>query len=159
MSNKLFKLWQDQIANELGSANVYLAVASHFDKCGLEGLSAFFQAHAKEENSHAVYLYDFMLKSGNFPMEISAIPAASTTFKSCSAAMEAVVAHERLVTDQINAIATAAAAENDHAAYSAIQHLVDEQVEELDWSTKLLLNVQRAESSNTLHLLDQTYSK
>jgi ferritin len=126
---------------------------------GLSGLAAFFEAHAKEELTHAKYLYDYLLKTGNIPEEVPAVPSVPAHFKSCGAAAETVVAHEQMVTEQISAIATAAAAENDHSAYSAIQFLVDEQVEELDWSSKLLLNIKRAEASNTLHLLDQTYSK
>jgi len=157
VESKLHALWQAQIGNEIGSASIYLAVASCFEKDGYENLSNFFQKHAKEELGHAEYLYTYLLRSGNFPTEIPGIPAAKTQFKSCGAAMETVVAHERLVTDQINAIASAAASVSDHAAYSAIQHLVDEQVEELDWSTKLLQNIRRALDTNTLYLFDQAY--
>lgn len=158
MDKKLKSLWQQQIANELHSSELYMAVASHFDQCGFENLSGFFYGHAKEERSHADYLMEYLMKSGNFPTEIPAIPVVSTQFKSCTAAMELVASLEELVTSQINGIASAAASVNDHAAYSSIQHLVDEQVEELDWSSKLLMNIRSAEATNTLHLFDHNYS-
>jgi ferritin len=159
MKNKLFQLWQNQIGNELHSANLYMAVSAFFDQKGLGNLSNFFYEHAVEERGHADYIMKFLMSSGNFPNEIPAIPVVSTSFKSCSAAMETVAAHERLVTEQIDGIASAAAADNNHASYSAIKTLVDEQVEELDWSSKLVLNIARAEATNTLHLLDQEYSE
>lgn len=158
MDAKLKALWQAQIGNEIGSSNIYRAVAVCFEADGYENLSKFFQGHAEEEMKHADYLYQFLLVSGNFPTEIPAIPAAKAGFSSCVAAMEAVLAHEQLVTEQINAIAAAAAAANDYAAYSSIQHLVDEQIEELDWSSKLLQNIRRADKTDTLHLFDQVYS-
>lgn len=140
----------EQVGNEMFASQTYLMMACAFDGMGLKVLSADFRRQTEEERTHALKIVDYMLNVGA-DVELPAIPAPPTSFKSVLAAAETALQHELKVTRQINDIATLAEKEKDHATRSFIQWFVDEQVEEVSSMTSLV-QLAKLAGDNLLHI-------
>ena len=71
-------------------------------------------AQADEEKDHAMKMANYLLDQGA-DVKLQAIDAPETKFASVLTVTEASLAHEKLITGQINDIANLAMSENDHA--------------------------------------------
>ena len=129
LSETLTKALNDQINAEMYSAYLYLAMSANTEDAGLKGAANWLYVQSREEMAHAVHMYQYILDRGAVPV-LSAIQSPDGAFEGISDIFTKVLAHERMVTDRINNIATLAMKENDHACYQFIMWYVNEQVEE-----------------------------
>lgn len=129
ISEKMQKAFNDQINAELYSAYLYLAMKTYFDSLSLKGFANWFDVQVKEENAHAMGMYNYVFERGG-KVELGAIekPVFDSACPLC--VYEQVLKHEKLVTSKINALADVAEEEKDRAACSFIDWYVKEQVEE-----------------------------
>ena len=137
LSEKLTKALSDQVNLEYYSAYLYLAMSAAADGLGLKGSANWLFVQAQEEIAHGTYIYKYILDRGAAPLfaEIGKPPAA---FSGINQIFEMGLAHEQMVTKSINAIATLAMKESDHACYQFLMWFVDEQVEEEASTTDIL---------------------
>jgi len=151
LSEKITKSLSDQVNAEFYSAYLYLAMSAAADNMGLKGAANWLFVQSQEEMAHGAHMYEYILERGAVPT-FSAIEEPPSAFADVNALFKEVLAHEQKVTGRVNAIATLAMQENDHACYQFIMWYVNEQVEE-ESSASEIVNKLRMIGNNTGLLL------
>lgn len=146
INDKIAAAFNQQVGNELGNSNQYLAVAAYFEGQSLKGLAKMFFKQADEERAHAMKFVKFILDAGGKVM-IPAIAAVQNDFKSAEAAAQLALDAEVRTTDQINDLVALTIAEKNYAAQNFLQWFVNEQVEEVSSAQTHLAVIQRAGSN------------
>jgi len=123
------KTLSEQVNAEYYSAYFYLSMSAYADRAGFKGIAQWLFVQAQEELAHGTHIYQHILERGAYP-SFAAIPLPPVTFEGILDVFEKVMLHEQHVTELINAIASVALRENDHATYQFITWFVNEQVEE-----------------------------
>ncbi|PID61344.1 MAG: ferritin [Gammaproteobacteria bacterium] len=140
-----------QVNHELHAAYSYLGMAAYFDSQDLAGFALWFRGHAREEISHAMRLYDFLV-SCDVPVELQAMSAPATVFDSPRSAIEAGLEQEQQVTEQIKNMFEVAHEAKEYTTQPMLHWFLAEQVEEEDLFRKVLNDVEAAGSSD-FHML------
>jgi bacterioferritin B len=143
LETKFQALLQDQIRNEFTASQQYIAIAVYFDDADLPQLAGHFYAQAVEERNHAMMLVRHLLDRG-INVEIPGVDAVRNDFDSPWAALSLALDQERVVTDQITALAAAARDEHDYLGEQFMQWFLREQVEEVASMATLLRIADRA---------------
>ena len=129
LSKKVEKLMNEQVVKEYFSAWLYLQMAAYFEGRNLKGLAHWLRIQAQEESCHGLIFYNHILgRAGT--VQLGAIAAPASTYKSALDVFQKGLAHEYTVTASINNLMAAAGAEKDFASQSMLKWFVDEQVEE-----------------------------
>lgn len=118
-----------QLNFELESAHVYLAMQNYFASVSLSGFESWFNIQYQEEVSHAQKFMRYLNERGE-RVEITGFETPVNEFSSILEVLEASLAHERIVTSNINDLMDMALDLRDHASTSFLQWYIDEQVEE-----------------------------
>ena len=79
------KAINEQINAELCSSYLYLSMAAYFEANNWLGFAAWVKIQAKEENAHAMKLYDYVFARGG-SVTLDAIDAPKTEWKTPLAA-------------------------------------------------------------------------
>jgi ferritin len=153
ISRKMADRLNEQVKNEFYSFWLYQSMSFALDAMSHKGFSAWYTAQAEEERMHAMKICQYLLDQGA-DVKLQAIDAPEHKFASVLVVTEASLAHEKLITGQINDIATLAMAENDHATRKFIDWLVEEQVEEVATATDLMETVKRCENEGQLMMVE-----
>jgi bacterioferritin B len=140
-----------QIGHEFGASIQYTAIASYFTGECLPILAARFAQQADEERTHALKFVKYILDAGG-AVEIPAIPAPKSGFKSAEEAVALSVGWEKKVTQQINGLMELSLKETDFASQSFLNWFINEQVEEVSSMETLLKMIQRAGEANLLYV-------
>ena len=139
----------DQIGNELGASNQYVAIATYFDGEALPALARHFYKQAEEEREHAMKFVKYLVDA-DADVVIPGIPAPRASFKSAEDAVSLALESERRVTGQINDLMSLAQKENDYISRNLLEWYVKEQLEEMSSMDTLLRMVRRAGESGLL---------
>ena len=134
----------EQIAHEFAAHQQYVACAVHYDGETLPQLAGFFYRQALEERDHAMMMVQYLLDA-DAEVVIPGVAAPQVGFSDVVAPVALALAQERRVTEQINALAATARAENDFTSEQFIQWFIKEQVEEVATMSDLLRVVQRSQ--------------
>lgn len=126
-----------QVNRELYSAYLYLAMSLYFESVSLKGFAKWMRLQAKEEQAHAMKIYDYLLARGG-KVTLMDIEAPKGRWASAGKVFEETYAHEQKVTGMINALVDLAKKENDHATFEMLQWFVKEQVEEEEHASDIL---------------------
>ena len=129
LSEKLTQALSEQVNAEYYSAYLYLAMSAVADQFGLKGTANWFFIQAQEEMAHGTHIFEYILERGAVPV-FAEIQKPPTAFANIQEIFEKTLTHEKEVTRRINAIATLAMQESDHACYQFMMWYVNEQVEE-----------------------------
>jgi len=130
-----------QVNREFYSAYLYLAMSSYFETDNMKGFAHWMRIQAKEEQVHAVKIYDYIIARGG-KVNLLDIEAPKAKWSSAGKVFEEVYAHEQKVTAMINGLVDLAVKEKDHASFEMLQWFVKEQVEEEEHSSAILAQVQ-----------------
>jgi ferritin len=120
----------DQITSEAYASQVYLQMSMWSEDRGLPGASAFFRSHVGEELEHRNRLVDHLVEAGA-SVRLQPIPAPPTEYESLVGVVSAAYAHEKKVTEQIDALAGLALDRKDFNTFNMLQWFIAEQREEL----------------------------
>lgn len=137
LSKKMEKAFNDQINAELYSSYLYLSMASYFTNANLNGFANWMNVQVKEENAHAMMMFNFVHERGS-KVTLKAIEQPEATWKDPIKVFEATLAHEQKVTRLINNLLDLALQEKDHASANFLQWFIKEQVEEEANATGIL---------------------
>jgi len=137
LSEKLTKALSDQVNAEYYSAYLYLSMSAGANQLGLKGAANWLFVQAQEEMAHGTHMYQYIIERGAAP-SFEAIEQPPSSFADINEIFEMVLYHEQKVTQRINAIATLAMQEFDHACYQFMMWYVNEQVEEEANATAIL---------------------
>jgi ferritin len=114
---------------------------------------------ADEEREHAMKFYNFILDAGG-RVQLKAIDAPATEWKSNLEVVEQVAAHEGKVTASIHALYELALQEKDYPAQVLMHWYINEQVEEEKNAAELVAKLRLIEERGTAVLmLDHRLSK
>ena len=133
----------EQIANEFAASQQYVACAVYYDDDALPQLAGFFYRQAMEERDHAMMMVQYLLDTDE-QVRIPGVAAPEVTFADVIAPIALALAQEKRVSEQINALAGVARAENDFSSEQFMQWFIKEQVEEIATMSDLLRVAQRS---------------
>ena len=151
ISEKLTKALNEQVNAEYYSAYLYHSMSACMERAALKGVANWLFVQTKEEMAHGVNMYQYILDRGAVPV-LSAIQQPPASFADIKEIFESVIAHEQKVTKLINALASLAMKENDHACYQFIMWYVNEQVEEEANASDILSRIEMIGSDRGLLL-------
>ncbi len=117
------------VDDEMYSAYLYLAMSAHCEAHAYKGFGRWLRVQHGEELEHARKVLDYVVARGGKPT-LGAIPAPPREFGAIGQVFEAVLAHERHVTERVHALHATAALEKDTACQVFLQWFISEQVEE-----------------------------
>ena len=132
-----------QIANEFGASQQYIAIAVYYDAQSLEGLAAHFYRQAVEERNHALMLVQYLLDSGD-DVAIPGVEAPQTAFADATAPVALALAQEKRVTEQIVNLSRVAREAGDLVGEQFLHWFLQEQREEVASMSTLLAIMERA---------------
>ena len=142
----------DQIANEFGASQQYIAIAVYYDVQTLPQLAAHFYRQAVEERNHAMMMVQYLVDA-DADVRIAGVDAPQTEFASDREPVALALDQERRVTAQIAALAQLAREEADLVGEQFLGWFLQEQREEVASMSALLSVIDRA-ASNTLLVED-----
>lgn len=129
LSKKMEEALNQQINAELYSSYLYLAMAAHFQTANFTGFAGWMRTQAKEEEAHAMKIYDYILERNNH-VALKQVEAPPAKWGSPLKIFEEAYKHEQAVTAKIHKLAEMANEERDQATAVFLQWFVSEQVEE-----------------------------
>jgi ferritin len=139
----------EQVANEFGASQQYVAIAVYYDSEALPQLAAHFYRQALEERNHALMIVQYLLDADE-EVAVPGCSAPQNDFADAVAPIALALAQERKVTEQIKALTVLAREENDLLGEQFLDWFLKEQREEVSSMSELLAVVERAASSNLL---------
>lgn len=137
MNSKMNSLLNRQLQCEFESAYIYLEFASFFEDHGLEGFSHWFKLQASEEVEHGMKFFDYLHETKG-TLELLDIAAPEMRYENEMDILKLSLAHEELVTSQINRIYTEAKAEDDYRTMNFLEWFISEQREEEKHAKELI---------------------
>jgi ferritin len=152
MSKAVQDAINEQINKELFSSYLYLAMAAHFEENNLPGFARWLRIQAAEENEHGMKFYEHLLERGGH-VELKAIAAPKTGWKTSLEAFQEVQAHEAKVTASINALYELALKEKDYPAQVLLQWFITEQVEEEKNAGEIVHQLEMVDAHGTAVLM------
>lgn len=129
LSQKLASAFNEQVNAEMWSSNLYLSMAVHFKKAGLNGFAHWMEKQAEEEMDHARKMIDYAIDRGG-DITIGQINVVPTAWGSVTEVFEHVYKHECYVSELIDKMVGIAKEDKDYASEDFLYGFVREQVEE-----------------------------
>lgn len=147
MTKSVFtSLLSAQVGNEFSASQQYIAVAAWYEQQTLPELAGFFYQQAVEERNHAMMLLKFQMDTDRV-VAVPGVAEPRSEFADAAEPVRVALAQERLVTEQISALANAARGENDFQAEQFMQWFLKEQVEEVSSMNDLVKIIDHAGSN------------
>jgi len=159
MDKKVSSLLNDQVNKEFYSAYLYLDMANWYASKGLDGFANWYQIQAKEEQDHAMLIYQY-LHNNSEPVTLDAIARPDKAYAELIDPIKAAHEHEQYVTSLINNIYAEAQKANDYRTVQFLDWFVKEQGEEEKNSSDLITKMELFGSdSRSLYLLNEDLGK
>ncbi|HTP24911.1 MAG TPA: ferritin [Anaeromyxobacteraceae bacterium] len=159
MTPKIQEALCAHVEQEVYSAYLYLAMGAYCEAKGFKGFGHWLRVQHGEELEHARKVLDYVTARGG-QASLGAIEAPPREFGSIPQVFEAVLAHERRVTERVHALYAAAGAEKDTATQVFLQWFVTEQVEEECAVVEILSKLSMVgDRPGTILYLDKEYGK
>jgi ferritin len=144
-----------QLAVELQSAYVYLAMSAYCESESLPGLAHWLRSQAQEEVDHAMRFYTFITDRGA-RVRFGALDQPRESYSSPLDVFEQALEHERSVTGSIADLYGLVVDERDYAAQAWLDWFTTEQVEEEKTVGQIVDSLRRVgERGDALFLLDK----
>lgn len=159
LSKKLEDAINKQINVELWSAYLYLSMSAHYTHQGLPGVANWFTQQFHEEQEHAMKFMQYMASKGNKVL-LQPLDKVATNWDSLLDAFGDSLAHEKVVTANINNLVTLAREEKDYATENMLQWFISEQVEEEESVQEIIdaLNL-IGDKGHAIYMLDKELGK
>jgi ferritin len=142
----------EQIKNELYSANLYLAMSNHFEEKTLRGFASWMKVQFEEEQGHAFKFVEY-IHDRNGQVVLKAIDQPPSSFGTNLEVFQQVLEHEKKVTGMIYKLYELALKENDYATQLMLQWFITEQVEEEKSASEVIALLQMIDARDTAVLL------
>jgi len=139
----------DQLAEEYGASQQYIAIAVWYDDQTLPLLAAHFYRQALEERNHAMIIVQYLLDA-QAKVVIPGVAAPRTEFADPIEPVRLALSQEKRVTELIEGLAKLARSEGDLVGEQFLAWFLREQREEMASMADLLKTVERAAETNIL---------
>ena len=143
LNEKVAEALNDQLNAELHASYVYLSMAAYFDANELPGFATWFHAHSREETTHAMRIYDFIVKR-DARVHLEGLAAPQMDYHSPASALETALAMEISVTGRIYQLFDLAHEEKEFGTQNMLHWFLEEQIEEEDLFRRILEQVRAA---------------
>ena len=154
MNEKVAALLNDQINKEFYSAYLYLDMANFYSRKGLDGFANWYEIQAKEEQDHAMLMYQY-LHNNDVTVTLEAIAKPDKTYTTLMDPLKAGLEHEKYVTSLINNIYAAAQEVNDFRTTQFLDWFIKEQGEEEKNSTDQITKMELfGDDARSLYMLN-----
>ena len=140
---RLTQAMNEQIANEFGASQQYVAIAVHFDALTLPQLAGHFYRQAVEERNHAMMLVQYLLDADE-EVVVPGLEAPQSGFGDLVEPVRLALEQEKRVTAQISALVQLAREENELVAEQFLHWFLQEQREEVASMSSLLAVADRS---------------
>ena len=152
ISEKLQNAINEQITEEMWSANLYLEMSFIMEKEGYNGRANWLKKQTFEEHEHAFEMASYIIKRGG-TAKVDKIDVVPNDFGTPLDVFEQVYKHECRVSKMIDELVDVAASERDKATQDFLWGFVREQVEEEATASSIVEMIKRAGNSN-LYFVD-----
>ena len=152
ISNAMQKAINEQINKELYSSYLYLSMAAFFENRNLPGFAKWMHVQAGEEHEHGMKFFKNLVDRGG-KVELRAIAAPETDWKTNLDVFKQVQEHEAAVTASINALYELALKEKDYPAQVMLQWFISEQVEEEKNAADIVQQLELIDAKGTAVLM------
>ncbi len=152
LSAALQKAINEQINKELYSSYLYLSMAAYFEDQNLSGFANWMYVQVGEEREHGMKFYEYLVDRGA-KVDLKAIAAPATSWKSSLEVFKEVQKHEAFVTASINTLYELALSEKDYAAQIMLQWFISEQVEEEKNAAEIVQKLELIDAKGTALLM------
>jgi bacterioferritin B len=132
----------EQIGNEFGAEQQYIACAVYYESQTLPQLANLFYKQAVEERNHAMMMLGFLLDRGG-AMKVPGVAEPVNNFKDFIEPIALALEQEQKVSKQIEDLARVARDERDYASEQFTHWFIKEQVEEVAKMSGLLQVAER----------------
>ena len=154
MNEKVSALLNEQINKEFYSAYLYLDMANFYTQKGLDGFANWYEIQAKEEQDHALLMYQYLQNNGE-KVTLEAIAKPDKKFETLMDPLTAGLEHEKYVTSLINNIYAAAVEVNDYRTTQFLDWFIKEQGEEEKNSMDLITKMELfGDDARSLYMLN-----
>ena len=136
----------EQIGNEFGASQQYIAIACYYDAEALQQLAAHFYRQAVEERNHAMILIQYLLDAGE-DVVVPGVEAPQTAFGDAVAPVKLALEQEKRVTEQIAGLVKLARDEGDLIGEQSLHWFLSEQREEVASMSDLLSVIERGKDN------------
>jgi ferritin len=133
---------------EIASSYLYFSMATDCHERDLPGCAHWMEVQGQEELHHVKGFYHYLIRRGQ-RIVLTAIAQPQHAWPSLKAIFDAALAHEKQVTDEINALVSMARSHKDYATEQFLQWFVEEQVEEEANVIAVINQLERAKDSAT----------
>mmetsp|Transcript_9483 Transcript_9483/g.23730 ORF Transcript_9483/g.23730 Transcript_9483/m.23730 type:complete len:164 (+) Transcript_9483:63-554(+) len=130
------------ITNEMYASQCYLQAAYFFEDENMVGIAGWMKKESDSEREHAIKIADFLAARGA-SVKLPEIKAAALPMepKKYLPIFQALFQIEQQTTKQLNELAKLAHEQNDHASYSFLLPMLDDQVKAEDEFDTILTKV------------------
>ncbi len=133
----------EQVGNEFGASQQYVAIAAYYDALTLPQLAAHFYRQAVEERNHAMMLVQYLLDADE-RVVVPGVDAPRTEFADVVEPVRLALEQERRVTEQIATLVKLARDEGELVGEQFLHWFLQEQREEVSSMSALLAVVERS---------------
>jgi len=130
----------EQLNKEFHSAYLYLGMSAYCSNEGFNGASSWFLVQYQEEVAHGMKMFKYLEDQGA-SISLPDIKGVKVKYKSLLDVFKKSLAHEQLMTKNLNNLSDIAMKEKDHATYNLLQWYVTEQVEEEATVSEIIDNI------------------
>ncbi len=152
ISPAMQKAINEQINKEFYSSYLYLSMAAYFENQNLKGFAHWMNIQEGEEREHGMKFYEYLIDRGA-DVQLKAIAAPATSWKSSLEVFKEVQKHEALVTASINALYELALTEKDYASQIMLQWFITEQIEEEKNAAEIVQQLELIDAKGTAVLM------
>lgn len=155
LTKKVEEAMNSQLAIELQSAYVYLAMSAYCEAESLPGVGHWLRRQAQEEVDHALRFYTFICDRGA-RVRLSGLDKPRERYSSTLDVFEQALENERQVTRSIAGLYSLVVDEKDYAAQAWLDWFATEQVEEEKNVGQIVDSLRRiGDRGDALFLLDK----
>ena len=151
ISKELNAAINEQVGHELRASHQYINIATYFEGYPLKKIAEMFYKQAEEERAHAMRFIEYVVDAGG-KVEIPAVAAPQSTFKTVEEAVKLSLDWELEVTRRINDLMSLAIDQKDYMAQDMLRWFVTEQLEEVSTMDNLLKVAKLAGEKNIIML-------
>jgi bacterioferritin B len=141
-AQKFIEALHEQIANEFGAEQQYIACAAYYESQTLPRLANLFYKQALEEREHAMMMIAFLLDRGG-EIKVPGVAEPVNKFGDFIEPISLALQQEQKVSQQIEDLARVARDERDYASEQFTHWFIKEQVEEVAKMSGLLQVAER----------------
>lgn len=155
ISDTINIILNEQINKEFYSGYLYLSMSAYLKKIGLNGFASWMKIQAKEEVTHGLKIFDYLIDSNSF-VTLKQIKTPEFEFSSVLSMFHSIYEHEKSITKAIMSVAKQSEAECDRTTLSFMDWFIEEQIEEEENVKNIVKRLELfGDDKATLYLLDR----